>query len=60
MLIHQGKVLKDETTFAENNVAEKSFIVIMLRKVGHSDSSKYLFCKIYNNLKFVWLLEIFY
>ncbi|KAL0917356.1 hypothetical protein M5K25_012410 [Dendrobium thyrsiflorum] len=32
MLIHQGKVLKDETTLAENNVAEKAFIVIMLRK----------------------------
>ncbi|PKU76883.1 Putative DNA repair protein RAD23-3 [Dendrobium catenatum] len=32
MLIHQGKVLKNETTLAENNVAEKAFIVIMLRK----------------------------
>ncbi|KAK6152886.1 hypothetical protein DH2020_012525 [Rehmannia glutinosa] len=32
MLIHQGKVLKDETTLAENNVADKSFVVIMLSK----------------------------
>ncbi|KAI0507435.1 hypothetical protein KFK09_013560 [Dendrobium nobile] len=38
MLIHQGKVLKDETTLAENNVAEKAFIVIMLRK-GKGTSS---------------------
>jgi len=34
MLIHQGKVLKDTSTLAENNVAENSFIVIMLSKVG--------------------------
>lgn len=33
MLIHQGKVLKDETTLEENKVAEGSFIVIMLSKV---------------------------
>ncbi|KAG0476377.1 hypothetical protein HPP92_012791 [Vanilla planifolia] len=39
MLIHQGKVLKDDTTLAENNVAEKSFVVIMLRK-SPSASSK--------------------
>lgn len=32
MLIHQGKVLKDETTLDENKVAENSFIVIMLTK----------------------------
>ncbi|EPS71284.1 hypothetical protein M569_03474, partial [Genlisea aurea] len=32
MLIHQGKVLKDATTLEENNVAEKSFVVIMLTK----------------------------
>ncbi|KAL5581955.1 hypothetical protein UlMin_014397 [Ulmus minor] len=32
MLIHQGKVLKDTTTLEENNVAENSFIVIMLTK----------------------------
>lgn len=38
MLIHQGKVLKDETTLAENNVAEKSFIVVMLRKAKGSSS----------------------
>lgn len=34
MLIHQGKVLKDETTIEENKVAENSFIVIMMTKVS--------------------------
>ncbi|KAK6128523.1 hypothetical protein DH2020_037732 [Rehmannia glutinosa] len=38
MLIHQGKVLKDETTLAENNVADKSFVVIMLSKNKASSS----------------------
>ncbi|KAL2522272.1 Ubiquitin receptor RAD23c [Forsythia ovata] len=38
MLIHQGKVLKDETTLEENKVAEKSFIVIMLSKNKTSSS----------------------
>ncbi|XVE91418.1 hypothetical protein REPUB_Repub01dG0007800 [Reevesia pubescens] len=32
MLIHKGKVLKDDTTLAENSVAENTFIVIMLTK----------------------------
>ncbi|WRX15241.1 Ubiquitin-like domain - like 5 [Theobroma cacao] len=32
MLIHKGKVLKDDTTLAENSVTENSFIVIMLTK----------------------------
>ncbi|WOH07713.1 hypothetical protein DCAR_0727146 [Daucus carota subsp. sativus] len=32
MLIYQGKVLKDGTTLIENNVAENSFVVIMLSK----------------------------
>ncbi|GFQ05126.1 probable ubiquitin receptor rad23 [Phtheirospermum japonicum] len=32
VLIHQGKILKDETTLKENQVAEKSFVVIMLSK----------------------------
>ncbi|KAL3525451.1 hypothetical protein ACH5RR_013823 [Cinchona calisaya] len=32
MLIHQGKVLLDDTTLEENKVAENSFIVIMLTK----------------------------
>ncbi|KAL3619017.1 Ubiquitin receptor RAD23d [Castilleja foliolosa] len=32
VLIHQGKILKDETTLQENQVAEKSFVVIMLSK----------------------------
>ncbi|XP_047954486.1 ubiquitin receptor RAD23d-like isoform X2 [Salvia hispanica] len=33
MLIYQGKVLKDETTVEHNEVAEGSFVVIMLSKV---------------------------
>ncbi|CAN0876371.1 Ubiquitin receptor RAD23c [Linum grandiflorum] len=32
MLIHQGKVLKDNTTLDENKVVENSFIVVMLTK----------------------------
>ncbi|KAM1942242.1 hypothetical protein ACFX15_010739 [Malus domestica] len=32
MLIHQGKVLKDDTTLDKNKVAENSFVVIMLTK----------------------------
>ncbi|KAB2047603.1 hypothetical protein ERO13_A13G054700v2 [Gossypium hirsutum] len=32
MLIFKGKVLKDDTTLAENSVTENSFIVIMLTK----------------------------
>ncbi|XP_058736255.1 ubiquitin receptor RAD23c-like [Vicia villosa] len=32
MLIHQGKVLKDESTLEENQVAENSFVVVMLSK----------------------------
>lgn len=36
MLIYQGKVLKDGTTLLENNVAENSFIVVMLSKVKSS------------------------
>ncbi|ONI18774.1 hypothetical protein PRUPE_3G238000 [Prunus persica] len=38
MLIHQGKVLKDTTTLEENQVAENSFIVIMLTKNKASPS----------------------
>jgi UV excision repair protein RAD23 len=34
MLIHQGKILKDDTTLEDNKVAESSFIVIMLSKVN--------------------------
>ncbi|XP_022870901.1 ubiquitin receptor RAD23d-like [Olea europaea var. sylvestris] len=32
MLIYQGKVLKDGSTLEENNVAENSYVVIMLTK----------------------------
>ncbi|XP_074591518.1 ubiquitin receptor RAD23d [Curcuma longa] len=38
MLIHQGKILKDNTTLDENKVAENSFIVIMLSKTKTSSS----------------------
>ncbi|XP_004489115.1 ubiquitin receptor RAD23d-like [Cicer arietinum] len=38
MLIHQGKVLKDDTTLEENQVAENSFVVIMLSKNKVSSS----------------------
>ncbi|CAI0473970.1 unnamed protein product [Linum tenue] len=32
LLIHNGKVLKDETTLAENSVSEDGFLVVMLSK----------------------------
>uniref|UniRef100_A0A1D1Z8C8 Ubiquitin receptor RAD23 n=1 Tax=Anthurium amnicola TaxID=1678845 RepID=A0A1D1Z8C8_9ARAE len=32
LLIHNGKVLKDESTLEENNVSEDSFLVVMLSK----------------------------
>ncbi|KAJ3699329.1 hypothetical protein LUZ61_003034 [Rhynchospora tenuis] len=32
MLIHQGKILKDDTTLEDNKVAESNFLVIMLSK----------------------------
>ncbi|CAN1343884.1 Ubiquitin receptor RAD23b [Linum perenne] len=35
LLIHNGKVLKDETTLAANNVSEDGFLVVMLSKVIH-------------------------
>ncbi|MED6143067.1 Ubiquitin receptor RAD23d, variant 2 [Stylosanthes scabra] len=38
MLIHQGKVLKDDTTLEDNKVAENSFVVIMLSKSKVSSS----------------------
>ncbi|XP_073148704.1 ubiquitin receptor RAD23c-like [Henckelia pumila] len=38
MLIHQGKVLKDDTTLEENKIAEKTFMVIMLTKNKASSS----------------------
>jgi len=33
LLIHNGKVLKDETTLVENKVSEDGFLVVMLSKV---------------------------
>lgn len=36
LLIHNGKVLKDETTLAENKVSEDGFLVVMLSKVYFS------------------------
>ncbi|XP_022776954.1 ubiquitin receptor RAD23c-like isoform X2 [Durio zibethinus] len=38
MLIHKGKVLKDDMTLAENSVAENSFIVIMLTKAPQASA----------------------
>lgn len=37
LLIFQGKVLKDETTMADNKVADNSFLVVMLTKVYMTD-----------------------
>ncbi|XP_039042300.1 ubiquitin receptor RAD23c-like isoform X2 [Hibiscus syriacus] len=39
MLIHKGKVLKDDTTLDENSVAENSFIVIMLTKAPQASAA---------------------
>ncbi|XP_015895792.2 ubiquitin receptor RAD23b [Ziziphus jujuba] len=42
LLIHNGKVLKDETTLAENKVTEDGFLVVMLSKsktVGSAGTS---------------------
>lgn len=38
LLIHNGKVLKDETTLAENKVTEDGFLVVMLSKSKTSGS----------------------
>ncbi|CAI0421020.1 unnamed protein product [Linum tenue] len=42
LLIHNGKVLKDETTLAENNVSEDGFLVVMLSKTKSSGSTSAL------------------
>jgi UV excision repair protein RAD23 len=39
LLIHNGKVLKDESTLAENKVSEDGFLVVMLSKSKTSGSS---------------------
>ncbi|EPS72838.1 hypothetical protein M569_01918, partial [Genlisea aurea] len=42
LLIHNGKVLKDESTLAENKVSEDGFLVVMLSKsksIGSTGSS---------------------
>ncbi|XP_062199074.1 probable ubiquitin receptor RAD23 isoform X3 [Phragmites australis] len=39
VLIHQGKVLKDDTTLEENKVVEDNFLVIMLRQNKVSSSA---------------------
>ncbi|XP_071711879.1 ubiquitin receptor RAD23b-like [Rutidosis leptorrhynchoides] len=38
LLIHNGKVLKDETTLADNKVSEEGFLVVMLSKSKSSGS----------------------
>nr|ABN05900.1 Ubiquitin [Medicago truncatula] len=37
LLIHNGKVLKDETTLADNEVSEDGFLVVMLSKIWISN-----------------------
>ncbi|KAK8618659.1 hypothetical protein V6N13_132644 [Hibiscus sabdariffa] len=39
LLIHNGKVLKDETTLADNKVSEDGFLVVMLSKSKSSAST---------------------
>ncbi|TYI23478.1 hypothetical protein ES332_A06G168200v1 [Gossypium tomentosum] len=39
LLIHNGKVLKDETTLADNKVSEDGFLVVMLSKSKSSGSA---------------------
>ncbi|KAJ0007402.1 hypothetical protein Pint_30436 [Pistacia integerrima] len=39
LLIHNGKVLKDETTLADNKVSEDGFLVVMLSKSKTSGSA---------------------
>ncbi|KAJ0965730.1 hypothetical protein J5N97_026868 [Dioscorea zingiberensis] len=34
LLIHSGKVLKDESTLEENNISENGFLVVMLSKLA--------------------------
>lgn len=34
LLIHNGKVLKDESTLAESKISEDGFLVVMLGKVN--------------------------
>ncbi|KAI3761472.1 hypothetical protein L1987_51889 [Smallanthus sonchifolius] len=38
LLIHNGKVLKDETTLADNKISEEGFVVVMLSKSKSSGS----------------------
>ncbi|PWA66126.1 Heat shock chaperonin-binding [Artemisia annua] len=38
VLLHHGKILKDETTLEENNITENSFMFILLRKTKSSAS----------------------
>ncbi|XP_076898261.1 ubiquitin receptor RAD23b-like [Bidens hawaiensis] len=38
LLIHNGKVLKDETTLVDNKVSEEGFLVVMLSKSKSSSS----------------------
>jgi UV excision repair protein RAD23 len=39
LLIHQGKVLKDDTSMEDNTVSENGFLVVMLTKVSFCSSS---------------------
>lgn len=44
LLIHNGKVLKDETTLVDNNVSEDGFLVVMLSKVYYFITCFYVVC----------------
>ncbi|KAL0735775.1 hypothetical protein Bca4012_011985 [Brassica carinata] len=47
VLIHKGKVLKDETTVGANNVSEKSIIAVMKRKPASTGTSANLTAQVH-------------
>nr|XP_029117305.1 ubiquitin receptor RAD23c isoform X3 [Elaeis guineensis] len=49
MLIHQGKILKDDTTMNDNKVSENNFIIIMLSK-GTLPASPHLYMLLHSFL----------
>lgn len=56
--IHQGKILKDNTTFDKNKVVENSFIVIMLSKVENESYVILIFFRSMVSFEIVCLLNI--
>lgn len=67
LLIHNGKVLKDETTLADNKVSEDGFLVVMLSKVyfflhenfvkQYCHSIIFFFFKIQQEYDLIWELN---